>query len=143
MAQVFKIDNQEDLDAAFRIREQVFVKEQGVNRLEEFDSFESVAFHFLASSKKGKPIGTARWRFTDSGVKLERFAVIAEARKHGIGYALLDAIMKDIKAHPKAINQYIFLHAQLEAIPLYEKYGFRKVGNIFEECGIKHYKMEK
>ena len=35
----------------------------------------------------------------------------------------------------------IYLHAQLQAIPLYEKHGFVKVGEMFEEATIKHYKM--
>ncbi|RZL08444.1 MAG: GNAT family N-acetyltransferase, partial [Hymenobacter sp.] len=26
-------------------------------------------------------------------------------------------------------------------IPLYERTGFQKVGELFEECAIQHYKM--
>jgi predicted GNAT family N-acyltransferase len=28
-------------------------------------------------------------------------------------------------------------------VGLYEKFGFKKVGEIFDECNILHYKMEK
>jgi len=33
------------------------------------------------------------------------------------------------------------MHAQVEVLPFYEKLGFKKIGNIFEEANIKHYKM--
>ncbi|MEC8692543.1 MAG: GNAT family N-acetyltransferase, partial [Bacteroidota bacterium] len=34
-----------------------------------------------------------------------------------------------------------YLHAQLHAIPFYEKYGFKCTGPEFEEAGIQHFKM--
>ena len=36
----------------------------------------------------------------------------------------------------------IYLHAQVQVIPFYEKEGFIKEGGIFEEAGIMHYKMK-
>jgi predicted GNAT family N-acyltransferase len=33
------------------------------------------------------------------------------------------------------------MHAQQQVIPFYEKLGFVKEGDIFEEAGIMHYKM--
>jgi predicted GNAT family N-acyltransferase len=38
---------------------------------------------------------------------------------------------------------YIYLNAQVDAVPLYEKSGFEKTGPQFEEAGIQHYKMVK
>jgi len=35
----------------------------------------------------------------------------------------------------------VYLHAQLQAISLYERTGFEKVGEMFEECDIQHYRM--
>ena len=35
----------------------------------------------------------------------------------------------------------IYLHAQVDVIPFYEKIGFIKEGDQFEEAGIQHYKM--
>ena len=75
---VEKITTEEGLQAAFQIRELVFVVEQEVDASEEYDEFEDSSIHFLAKLDS-IPVGTARWRFTTNGVKMERFAVLQEA----------------------------------------------------------------
>ena len=55
---------------------------------------------------------------------------------------LLNAVVEDIKLNPDAKGKKLYLHAQLDAMPLYAKFGFRQVGDMFEECKIKHFKME-
>jgi predicted GNAT family N-acyltransferase len=139
--QVEKITDQSDLDAAFEIRKQVFVIEQDVDPTKEYDEFEQSAVHFLARID-GIAVGTARWRFTSNGVKSERFAVLKEVRGKGVGQALVKAVLDDIQADPLSKNKIKYLHSQLAAVPLYSKFGFKKAGNIFEECNILHYKME-
>ena len=118
----------------------MFVEEQHVPEDEEYDNFEKTARHFLAFFAKA-PCGTARWRFTENGIKLERFAVLKEFRGKGVGTQLVEKILEDVRQHPQFKNQSIYLNAQLDAMPLYEKSGFKKVGEMFLECDIKHYKM--
>lgn len=126
---------------AFQIREEVFVYEQKVAHEDEFDQYETESRHFVVLDSAGDAIGASRWRKTERGVKLERFAVKQNNRGMGIGRALVAATLKDIKERmPK--GTYLYLHAQLDAVPLYEKFGFKKVGDIFDECGLLHYKME-
>jgi predicted GNAT family N-acyltransferase len=36
---------------------------------------------------------------------------------------------------------YVYLHAQVSAMPLYLKANFVAEGEMFEEAGIQHYKM--
>lgn len=141
--QVKKITDQQALDQAFAIRQKVFVEEQNVSREEEYDEYEKSSVHFLAVNEEGKACGTARWRFTDKGVKLERFAVLKECRAAGVGSALVAAVLEDINRHPEAAGKTLYLHGQLTAVPLYEKFGFEKKGEPFEECDIVHYLMEK
>jgi len=139
--QVEKITELNELDSAFKIRKVVFVEEQKVNATDEYDEFEDSAVHFLAKLDE-TPVGTARWRFTEKGVKLERFAVLKEARGKGVGQVLVQSVLLDIAENPKANSKIKYLHAQLDAVPLYEKFGFQKVGDVFEECNILHFKME-
>jgi predicted GNAT family N-acyltransferase len=141
MPTVEKITTEEGLQAAFQIRELVFVVEQEVDAAEEYDEFETTSIHFLAMLE-GAPVGTARWRFTSNGVKMERFAVLKEARGKGVGQALVAAVLKDIEMHPDGKGKKRYLHAQIHAMPLYAKFGFQQVGEQFEECAILHYKME-
>lgn len=141
MPTVEKITTKEGFQAAFGIRELVFVVEQEVDAAEEYDEFEDSSVHFLAKVD-GVSVGTARWRFTANGVKMERFAVLKAARGKGVGQALVAAVLEDISKHPEAQGKKKYLHAQIHAMPLYAKFGFQIVGDQFEECAILHYKME-
>ena len=120
---------------AHAIRHEVFVI--GQNCPEEIEwEFEEESTHFLVF-KKDKAVATARHRKTEKGYKLERFAVLYPERGKGYGQQVLKAILKDLKE----FNGMTYMHAQTDVIPFYEKMGFVKTGNEFEEAGIMHYKM--
>lgn len=140
MITVLPISSPVDLEAAFAIRRQVFVEEQRVSAREEYDEFEDSSTHFLARAD-GTPCGTARWRRTSNGVKLERFAVLAACRGQGVGKALVRAVLDDVFSQQPEPIERIYLHAQVTAMPLYASFGFVPVGPMFEEAGIQHYKM--
>lgn len=138
---VRKITDKHLLEKAFQVRNLVFVKEQKVEADEEFDEHENAAIHFIVQDGD-LAVGTARWRFTDNGVKLERFAVLKEYRGHGVGGMLVKAVLDDVLANPLSKNKTIYLHGQVTASGLYEKFGFVKKGDLFVECNIDHYLMQ-
>ena len=129
-----------DLDHAFAIRRAVFVDEQNVSAAEEYDEFETASRHFLACVDT-QPVGTARWRRTANGTKLERFAVRAVFRGSGVGKSLVQTVLNDVFEQVEAPTGEIYLNAQLSAMPLYAGFGFVAVGPAFDECGIMHRKM--
>ena len=133
------IKDQRSLQAAYALREEVFVVEQKVAHEEEFDEFEEESHHFLATIEN-KPVGAARWRVTDEGIKLERFAVGIEDRGKGVGKALVEAVLDHIDK--TEVPGKLYLHAQLEAVSLYAYFGFKIVGEQFTECEIEHRTME-
>ena len=135
--QVIKIRTQEELESAFAIRRKVFVEEQGCPPELEWEN-EDVSTHFLALLDN-QPCGACRWRKTEKGFKLERFAVLKEFRGKRVGQALVAAVLADIPGNPDTI----YLNAQVDAVGLYAKFGFAVVGEQFEEAGIQHYKMVK
>ena len=137
---VIKARNKEERQKAFDIREEVFVIEQKVAPEEEFDEFEDTSHHFVALSESGEPLGSARWRRTEKGIKLERFTAKESHRGLGIGSALVQAVLDDIEMNAEA-GTYLYMHAQLPAVPLYLKFGFETKGDQFDECGILHYLM--
>ncbi|EDM35258.1 hypothetical protein PBAL39_13537 [Pedobacter sp. BAL39] len=135
--QVIKVADQEELERAFAIRKIVFVEEQNCPPELEWEN-EEVSTHFLATLDN-QPCGACRWRKTDAGYKLERFAVLKEFRGRRIGQALVAAALADLPSDA----EYIYLNAQLDAMPLYAKFGFQSEGEQFEEAGIQHFKMVK
>ena len=139
-ATAYRITDLRDLDAAFTLREKVFQEEQGVPATKEHDAHDRTdARHYLARAADGTPAGAARWRETDHGVKLERFAVLPGFRNQAIGSTLLHAVLADVRAELPDAG--VYLNAQLRAMPFYERHGFQKVGEMFEEANIQHYKM--
>ena len=133
--EVKKVSNKEELEHVFAIRREVFVDEQNCPPELEWE-YEEESVHFLGTVN-GEPAGASRWRKTDKGYKLERFAVLKEFRGIGMGQALVGTVLKDL---PQDAS-YVYLHAQLPAMPLYAKFGFKKAGDQFEEAGIQHFKM--
>ncbi|WCT14131.1 GNAT family N-acetyltransferase [Mucilaginibacter jinjuensis] len=130
-----KVTNQDDLEKAFAVRKQVFVTGQGVPIELEMEN-NDVSTHFLATVD-GEPAGAARWRQTENGYKLERFAVLDEYRGLGVAQAMVRAVLNDLPADAPMV----YLNSQIQAVGLYKKFGFEKSGPEFEEAGIKHYKM--
>ncbi len=135
LVRIIKVVRTQDLQQVFAVRTAVFVKEQNCPTDLEWE-FEDESVHFLALVND-EPAGAARWRKTDQGFKLERFAVLKGFRGIGVGEALVKAVLADLPQEAKVV----YLHAQLHAVGFYEKLNFVKEGPEFEEAGIMHYKM--
>lgn len=133
----FDISDKENYLKSLAIREQVFIEEQQVERALEVEN--EAAAHYCLLLLDGISVATARWRETSRGIKLERFAVLAHYRNKNYGSILLQHILQQLESRPEEL----YLHAQLKAIPYYERQGFCKQGNMFTEANIRHYLMAK
>ena len=131
---VFFSDKQE-IEKCFNIRQEVFVKEQKCDPKDEYEN-EEESIHFLLIDNN-EPVATSRYRKTQFGIKMERFAVLASKRKKGYGLKILNFMIKDL-SNNKEVK---YLHAQVQVVGFYEKVGFKKIGEQFDEVGIMHYKM--
>ena len=129
------IETDDDYQSCLFIRKQVFIIGQNIPVEIELDDDKINATYFLANLS-GNPVGTARYRKTDVGVKLERFSVLKEYRGFGIGKALVAFIIEEIK-HEKTI----YLNSQENVVRFYSKLGFKVDGSIFFEANIPHFKM--
>ena len=128
-------DNKVEIEKCFKIRNEVFVLEQKCDPKDEYE-YEEESTHFLLTDNK-IPVATARYRQTSFGIKMERFAVLATNRGKGYGLIILKHMINELKH----INSVIYLHAQVQVVEFYEKVGFKKIGDKFDEVGIMHYKM--
>ena len=129
-------DWQTDRDAIRSIRQKVFVDEQHVPPELEWDELEESAQHFLVYYEN-KPIGTGR---LTGGGKIGRMAILKNARGLGAGLELLRRICKFAGLSGQ---KNVYLNAQVQAIPFYEKAGFVAAGDEFMEAGISHVRMER
>lgn len=65
-------------------------------------------------------------------------AVLKEARGHGYGARLLEALVSEARRRG---NKEVRLSAQRSAEGFYAAYGFSIVGEPFDEVGIPHVEM--
>ena len=118
------------------IRRIVFIEEQQVDPEIEYE-FEEEGHYYLLYYQK-QPIATARWRATEKGIKLERFAMLKEFRNRGLGTVLLKEILKDVIPSGRVI----YLHSQVVAANYYRRVGFIESGLHFFEADIEHVLMK-
>jgi predicted GNAT family N-acyltransferase len=129
----------EELAAALELRSRVFCGEQGVAPEADRDGRDHEAIHVVAV-EQGRVIGTCRLLFRGRGARLGRLAVEPDARRRGIGGAILREAART--ARESGASE-IDLHAQTYAMALYERDGYTPRGEEFIEEGIPHVSMRK
>jgi predicted GNAT family N-acyltransferase len=119
------------------VRETVFIDEQRVPRELEFDDRDPHCIHVLAFDGDAA-VGTGRLDL-DYGGKVGRVAVVATHRRSGVGTAVMEAL----HALARGRNQSrLWCHAQLTAVPFYQRLGYVSSGPVFIEAGIDHLRMD-
>lgn len=122
---------------ATAIREEVFVREQGVPRELELDDIDAQCLHALARHADGRALGTAR--LLPDG-HIGRMAVRAEWRGRGVGSALLEGLVR--VAHARGLRE-VALSAQTHALDFYRRHGFNVEGETYLDAGIPHRAMRR
>lgn len=135
------VSTTQEREAAFAIRERVFMVEQHVSRAIELDGEDAkpTTTLFLAYAD-GKPVATARLLTEDADGRLGRMAVLADYRRQGVGSALLAFVMDEARRRGLAR---LTLHAQAHARNFYLLAGFAECGAPFVEADILHIEMTK
>jgi len=131
--------DEEELAAALALREEVFAGEQGVRVAADRDGLDPEALQLVAV--EDEILGTCRMLIEPGGTaRFGRLCVRASARGRGVAAALLEASEREARA-AGAVR--IGMHAQTDALPLYERAGYTPYGERFDEEGIEHVGMEK
>ena len=129
------VTTDQDYRDCLHIRNKVFIEEQNINKELEYDDKKVSAIYILAKINL-IAIGTARYRSTEVGMKLERFAVLKEYRGLGVGKSLVSFLLKTLKSEKN-----LYLNSQKKVAGFYKKLGFKIRGDVFYEAKIPHYKM--
>ncbi len=125
---------QRDSAILSEIRRRVFIEEQDVPEDLEWDDADNDAQHWLAFYNN-EPVATARMLRNGH---IGRMAVLVRARKHGVGSQILRTILE--AAAQQQLRE-VYLHAQIHALPFYEKLGFIAEGPEFFDANIPHRTM--
>jgi len=125
-----------DRQAIKAVRLAVFVQEQGVPEIEEWDEMDALCEHVLARDEQGNPIATGR--LAPDG-KIGRMAVLKAWRGCGLGASVLRFLVAS--ARRRAFPQ-CYVYAQSHALGFYARYGFAVQGEEFMEAGIPHRRMQ-
>jgi predicted GNAT family N-acyltransferase len=127
------------ISAVYALRHDVFVLEQGVPEELEVDEDDKVATH-LAVLSDGQIIGTLRIVHHERTARIGRMAILASARKKGIGRKLMECAAATAS---RAGADEIILGAQLTAREFYQRLGYVEEGGVFDDAGIPHVMMRK
>ena len=138
------------LNRCFDVRRRVFVEEQGVDISIEIDEYDKCAetLHLIAISPSGEPAGAGRLiacgihgQYEGGGAvaaKIGRVSVLKEFRGRGAGTFIVEKLLEAARARG---YKKVILHSQIYIVSLYEKFGFKKCGEVFQEAGIDHIEM--
>ena len=126
--------------ATVDVRDWVLRKPLGLEfSIEELQG-ENNSFHF-ASYCGGRVIACLVLRPLDAGeMRMRQLAVVPELQRRGIGRALV--AYSEAWASGAGYRRMI-LHARETAVAFYEKAGYSRRGDRFEEVSIPHWAMEK
>lgn len=141
---------EKDRAAAYALRHEVFVLEQGVPAELELDELDALADHFVAYAG-GHAVGAGRLVVEEPGFAdqdrdlgpvghLGRLAVSKAARGTGLGVALVAAIEDRAAGRGLAV---VVLSAQTHAIGFYERLGYAAYGEVFDDAGLPHRWMSR
>jgi predicted GNAT family N-acyltransferase len=137
--EVRRLRDQSEMQAALKLRHDVFCVEQGVPEQEELDGRDHDGIHLVAINA-GEVVATCRILLIGSTAQFSRLAVHSSMRRRGIATELLEMADEETRALG---GRRIVLHAQTYAQELYERAGYRPRGRMFTEAGIDHIAMEK
>ena len=136
--QIKPVKNEAEWQMARAIRQQVFVEEQACPPEEEWDTYDASSRHFIGICQS-RPVATARWRVVtwqgSPAARLERFAILPDARGAGLGRELVAGIIQDAEAAGFSTH---VIHAQAHLQSFYASFGFEPEGALFLEVGIPH-----
>jgi len=126
-------------NVAGSLRTEVFVEEQGVSQALEWDEDDARSVHAVLRNRMGLPVATGRLLPAVEGVsKIGRMAVKRKLRGLKLGDHVLTGLLDAARQRG---DREVVLHAQCTAENFYQRQGFIRRGNVFQEAGMDHVEL--
>ena len=124
-----------ELHDVLALRADVFVVEQDCPYLDP-DGEDPAATHVLGT-ENGILVGYARIHETPDGARIGRVVTARGVRGRGLGHHLVRASVTAVAGRAS------YLHAQDHLRSFYAAHGFHPAGEVFDEDGIPHVRMDR
>ena len=125
-------------DEAAKIRQEVFVDEQGF--VDEFDEYDCRSTH-LVMFDGDEPVATLRfYDESDGSYHVGRVAVKKSRRGEGLGHIIMDEAAEAVK---KLGGVQLTVGAQADKAGFYSRCGFERYGEDYFEQNYPHVNMKK
>lgn len=126
----------DELPVIYDIRREVFVDEQGLTSTVVDEPDDRYSVHVLAAVGD-ETVGAGRVTFIGDEAQIAWVAVRVPYRRHGVGRAVMDALLQ-VSGQGASI---VSLNAQTHALTFYEALGFKPIGRRFFMAHIEHQHM--
>lgn len=140
-----------ELYEILKARYAVFTQEQGIIYLDEDDidyisthifltrGPQVIAYARLFRDKVETTFNRPEYRFDSNDAIFCIGRMLTTVRHQGFGSRLMHTLLAEARRQGARTLR---LHAQIPAVPFYERFGFLPVGDIFEEANIPHILMQ-
>jgi predicted GNAT family N-acyltransferase len=123
------------------LRDDILRKPLGLQFTPELLGAESSDLHLACYNESGMLVGCLILTPAGDGVvKMRQVAVAGEMQGEGIGRAMVER--SEEIARERGFRE-MTLHARESAVPFYERLGYDRIGERFEEVTIPHWAMRK
>ncbi len=139
MLEIKWVNNTDDLTDVYKVRREVFIKEQNITPEIEFDGTDRYSISVLLY-EDDIPVATGRVILLDELYTIGRISVLKEYRNKQYGRKVVNLLLE--KAKELGATS-IHLHAQKQVVDFYNRLGFKCYGEEYKEAGIPHINMEK
>ena len=125
------IFGEDELAPAREVRTRVFVEEQGYTPEDEYDDMDAISWHVLVSVDE-KVVATGRVFLSEGKYKVGRICVLEEYRGQGLGDMVVRMLLdRALQAGASGLH----ISAQSYVVGMYERFGFRRVGEPYRLPG--------
>lgn len=132
------VETEEELEEAYRIRHEIFVKEQRLFADSDRDEYDTHAIHIIALFH-GEVIGTVRVYEKEKDVWFGSRLAVLETYRGRVGKVLIEKAVETVREkQAKQFKAYV----QIANVPFFKRYRWRVVGEVTEYQGVPHQLME-
>ena len=132
------VETEEELQEAYAIRYEIFVKEQKLFPKSDRDEFDLRAIHIVALCGD-RVVGTVRVYEKESAVWLGSRLAVRKAFRGRAGKMLIEKAVETVRK--KKAGRFV-AYVQKTNVPFFRRHRWKSVGEVVEYQGVPHQLME-